>query len=79
MKKRFTGDLWFADQSKIFQFFLIAGIKWFNSSVDDIRNRNIFEGGRESDGSVTYMGRAFHNSCYMATAITPGKSCAKVS
>ena len=79
MKKRFIADLWFSDQSKIFHIFLIVVIKWFPSSVDGILPRNIFKGGRESDGSVTYVGRAFHNGNYLPAEITPSKSCAKVS
>ncbi|TMW46666.1 hypothetical protein DOY81_008261, partial [Sarcophaga bullata] len=54
-------------------------IKWFPSSVDDDLPRNIFEGGRNRDGSIIYVGRAFHQSVYLPAAIIPSKKCAKVS
>ncbi|XP_065369116.1 uncharacterized protein LOC135961541 [Calliphora vicina] len=54
-------------------------IKWFPSSTTDLLPRNVVGGGYDSDGSPIYIGRSYHEGCYLPVKVIPSKKSAYVS
>lgn len=47
---------------------------WERSNVRSGVNSRAIAGGRDSDGSIIYVGRAFHNGVFLPAKVIPSKN-----
>jgi hypothetical protein len=53
-------------------------IKWTKGNVSSKLGKKALVGGKDTDGSTIFVGRAFHGGVYLPAKIIPSKKCCYV-
>lgn len=56
-----------------------VALRWEKGNVRARVSNDALQGGKDSDGSMIYVGRAFHNGVYLPAKVIPSKNACYVS